>query len=299
MTTGVEASNPLRALEAYVRRPPPEARRLVAFGSAWVVGLLSAASLYVVTWGVDARVYWSAWQVNLYGATGPLSGYVYSPAFAQAIAPLTQLPWPEFQLIWCALAFGAYAWLLAPVQLRLRVPLLVACALPALNGNIEWLVALVLVMSFRYPTAWAVLLLTKITPGVGLLWFAVRREWRALSIALGATAVIAMTSFASSPALWTEWVSVLARQVQTVPGGFAGVGIPDVPLVVRLGAAALLVAWAARAGHAWLLAPAVALANPDLWIASLGVLAAIPRLHRSGVGAAHVADLTPTETVTG
>ena len=33
--------------------------------------------------------------------------------------------------------------------------------------------------------AWAFVLLTKVTPGMGLLWFVVRREWRALLIAYG------------------------------------------------------------------------------------------------------------------
>ncbi len=49
-------------------------------------------------------------------------------------------------------------------------------------------------IGFRYPAAWSLILLTKITPGIGLLWFAVRREWRALAIALGATAAIASVS---------------------------------------------------------------------------------------------------------
>ena len=42
-----------------------------------------------------------------------------------------------------------------------------------------------IVLGFRWPFTWAFVLLTKVTPGVGLLWFAVRREWRSLAIALG------------------------------------------------------------------------------------------------------------------
>ena len=55
-------------------------------------------------------------------------------------------------------------------------------------GNVHLLLALAIVLGFRWPAAWAFVLLTKITPGIGLLWFAVRREWRSLAIALGATA---------------------------------------------------------------------------------------------------------------
>jgi hypothetical protein len=59
------------------------------------------------------------------------------------------------------------------------------------GGNIEVLVALAVVLGFRWPAAWSFILLTKITPGVGLLWFAVRREWRSLAIVAVATGGIA------------------------------------------------------------------------------------------------------------
>ena len=59
------------------------------------------------------------------------------------------------------------------------------------GGNISLLLAVAIVWGFRWPWTWAFVLLTKITPGVGLLWFALRREWRQLAIALGATAAVA------------------------------------------------------------------------------------------------------------
>ena len=272
--------------------------RLAAFGGGWALAVLAVALLHFGVWGFDTRVYWSAWQLGLYDATGPLSGYVYSPAFAQAIFPLTLLPWSVFEYVWWALGLAVYAWLLAPIGPKLRVPLVIACLFPALNGNVEWLVALVLVIGFRYPATWAALLLTKITPGVGLLWFLVRREWRALSVALVATATVTVASFVSAPALWAAWVRVLALQIDAVPSGFVAVGSFSVPLVLRLAVAALIVAWAARTDRAWLLAPAVALANPDLWVASLGVLAAIPRLRRSRAEVARLTRLTPTAQTT-
>ena len=51
--------------------------------------------------------------------------------------------------------------------------------------------ALAIVWGFRHPWTWSFVLLTKVTPAVGLLWFVVRREWRNLGIALGASAVLA------------------------------------------------------------------------------------------------------------
>ena len=57
------------------------------------------------------------------------------------------------------------------------------------HGNIDLILAAAIVAGFRWPVAWAVVLHTKLTPGIGLLWFAVRREWRPLLIAGAATIV--------------------------------------------------------------------------------------------------------------
>ena len=67
-------------------------------------------------------------------------------------------------------------------------------AMEVAGGNVSLLLAVAIVVGFRWPAAWALVLLTKITPGIGLLWFAVRREWRHLAIALGATAAIVAVS---------------------------------------------------------------------------------------------------------
>ena len=63
-------------------------------------------------------------------------------------------------------------------------------ALNLVDGNIHLFLAVAIALGFRYPALWSVVLLTKVTPGVGLLWFAVRREWRSLRIALGVTGAI-------------------------------------------------------------------------------------------------------------
>lgn len=250
-------------------------RRAAVLGAAWLLGLLSVGLVRFAGPFFDAGVYWDAWHVNLYGSTGLLSGYLYAPAFAQLIAPLTLLPWPAFHLAWTAIALAAYGWLLAPLGWRLGLPLLVACAFPAWNGNVEWLVALVAVVGLRYPSAWSAILLTKITPGVGLVWFATRRQWRELAVIFAVTIVIALSSVAFSSRLWQEWLAVLVRQVTQKP---QGISVIPVPLAARLLVAGALTAWASRGGPVWLLAPALMFANPDIWLATLGVLAAVPRL---------------------
>jgi hypothetical protein len=42
--------------------------------------------------------------------------YLYSPAFAQAISPLTSLPWRAFA-VWLVLELAALVWLVAPLRL--------------------------------------------------------------------------------------------------------------------------------------------------------------------------------------
>jgi hypothetical protein len=107
------------------------------------------------------------------------------------------------------------------------------------------------------------LLLTKVTPGVGVVWFGVRREWRNLAVALGVTAAVAALSFAFAPGAWFEWFGILREGAQMEPGG-----IP-VPVTVRAPIAALLVVIAARRDWRWLLAVAVMLAMPQVgWSAT-------------------------------
>jgi hypothetical protein len=82
-------------------------------------------------------------------------------------------------------------------------------ALEVLAGNIHILTALAIVIGFRWPAAWAFVLLTKVTPGIGLLWFLSRREWKAAAVALLATATLVVVSFMLDPDAWGAWVGVL------------------------------------------------------------------------------------------
>ena len=126
----------------------------------------------------------------------------------------------------------------------------VAIELNAVNVNL--LVVGAVLIGFRFPFAWAFVILTKITPGVGLLWFAVRREWRNLAIAIGATALIAGGSFLLAPDLWRQYFEQLGRE-------------PDDSIFVigwRLPLAALVVIWGARTNHRWAMIVAVFLGMP-------------------------------------
>ena len=155
-------------------------------------------------------------------------------------------------------------------------------AMEVAGGNVSLLLAAAIVLGFRWPWTWSLVLLTKITPGIGLLWFAVRREWRSLGIALGVTAAIVAVSFVTLPDQWREWVDVVQRNVAAGKSG-TWASLP-VPLLVRLPIAVVLVVWGARTDRAWTVPVASMLALPAVWYGGLSMLLAVIPLTRARAG---------------
>jgi hypothetical protein len=226
--------------------------------------------------GQDARCYYQATLADPYlhsGWNDPIA-YVYSPAFLQLVSPLTALQWQAFMAVWTALLIGAVRFLTGPRLLAAGL-LFPFTAMEVAGGNVSLLLAVAIVVGFRWPAAWALVLLTKITPGVGLLWFAVRREWRSLAIAIGATAAIAAVSAILMPAAWREWVDVI---VANAGKGGTWASVP-IPLWLRLPVAIAIVVWGARTDRAWTVPVASMVALPALWYGGISmVLAVIPLL---------------------
>ena len=134
-------------------------------------------------------------------------------------------------------------------------------------GQVHLFFAAVIVLGFRWPALWAFNILTKVTPGVGLLWFLVRREWRSLALALGTTLAIVALSFVLNATAWFDWFALLRA---SAGGGEL--------LIVRLAAAAVIVVAGALTDRRWTVPIAVWLALPVVWIESWVVLLAIIRL---------------------
>lgn len=235
------------------------------------VVLLSEPGLGSVASGQDARSYVGLDLADPYAgrpAWGSVSAYPYSPAFAQLVSPLGLLPWPLFVASWTAVLLAAVAWLTGPQLLAFGV---LAAAAEVEGGNIALLLACAIVLGFRWPAAWSFVLLTKVTPGIGLLWFAVRREWRPLAVALGATVAVVAVSATLVPHAWPAWLEVLADSSGR-SGTWAAV---PVPLAVRLPLAVLLVTWGARNDQRWTVPVGAMLALPALWYGSLAMLLAV------------------------
>ncbi|HET9344613.1 MAG TPA: glycosyltransferase family 87 protein [Candidatus Limnocylindrales bacterium] len=263
-------------------------------------GLVVAGAVFVIfqIMGTAAGQPFAAYDVHSYwlagGSDHPYAGtiasgfddsvnlykYRYPPPLAQIFVVLHLIPFPIVAGLWIGMLY-AIALIIggrwAPFVL-LFPPTLAELYL----GNVNLLIALAIVLGFRWPAAWAVVLLTKITPGVGVLWFAFRREWRSLAIALGATGAVMAVSFALAPNWWAEF-----REAMTVQAG-AALDVPpaaiQIPLPIRLVVAVVVLAFGARTDRAWLVPVAATIAAPALWWNVLVILVAcVPLLEGRGL----------------
>ena len=240
---------------------------------AWLVAgtvvVLVCLKLFTRRWMIDGATFYDVWRVSpMYNLPPNTQGaYLYSPLFAQLISPLTPFPWWAFSALWLLAATAVYVWLVTPVGWFWAIPLLGLALEDATIGNTAWLLAAACVVGMRWPAAWAVPVLTKITTGVGLIWFIPRKDWRALATAAGATAVGVASSWLLAPQLWREWIAFLMENRSN-----------DLWLIVRLSTAAALVWYGSVKDRAWLIPVSMYLATPVVMVYGLGMLCAIPRL---------------------
>ena len=253
---------------------------LVVAGVVWLaIVLLANPDGSRLGTGQEAISYWGPGLDAMYAnpqwtTTG---AYVYSPAFLQLIAPLKVLPWVAFLGVWTAILMVAVRFLTGPRLFAIGILLATA---ELAGGNISLLLAAAIVVGFRWPAAWALILLTKVSPGIGLLWFAVRREWRNLGIALGATAAVIAISAIIMPGAWLQWLNVLSSIAGRDPTWAA---VP-IPLMVRLPVAVAVVVWGARTDRRWTVPVACMLALPALWYGGLTMLLAVIVLRQPDLG---------------
>ena len=256
-------------------RLTPNRRRALRDGLI-VAGIIFNATL-LIFWlprlylFIDAEAWARIDLSNLYdsgmGNTGLVGAFRYAPVIAWLFLPATWLPWPALIAMYLslsALALVVMTGRWAPLFLVAFPPVL----LELLNGNIHLFIGLAVWAGMRWPAAWTFVLLTKVTPGVGVLWFAGRRDWRGLATALGVTAGIVVVGVAIAPGLWADWV----RSLLSFAGAQPPTAVP--PLWLRLPVAAALAYIAGRKGRAWLVPIAVFLALPVLWLQGLAILTA-------------------------
>ena len=200
-------------------------------------------------------------------------GFYYAPPVALAMRALALFGPHLFAATLVAIGLGALLWiggrwawallLFPPVWWDLS------------SGNVNILLGAATVAMVARPGWVAPLVLTKVTPGVVGLWWAVRGEWGAVRQAALVTGAIVVVSAVIVPGWWVAW----AQGLLSNGAGYTGPGYFTIPLPVvpRLAAAVLLVVWGARTGRPWVLPLAGCLALPVLWWTGLAMLAGMVR----------------------
>jgi hypothetical protein len=258
------AEIPGSAVRRYAPLWPSLSWAVFAIGSAYCIAALLGMAHYTDPqadiMAVDAYVYWHE---------EPYSSehYRYSPAFHWLSGPLRALPFEAFLAVWTIAHLAAVAWL-GPWTILLAYE-------DVIRGNINTFMAVAVVLAVRGQAwTWGAALLTKVTPGVGIVYHAARREWGALGVAFGATVAVVVIGGLVDPELWLEWLSSLRAGTDNYPAQEL-----LAPLPIRVAVGTLLCALAAR--WIWLLPVGMVIAMPALWPASFAVLAALPRLRRA------------------
>ena len=248
-----------------------------------LIGVIAAVVFWVIytqTGGdpVDVRYYWAADPHNLYPhpELGEHNGYNYSPAFEFVVGWWRWVPFEVFVAIWRAILLAIVVYLAGPFTVFVLLTIPVASEINA--GNIQLMLALAVVLGFRWSATWAFVLLTKLTPGIGLLWFVLRRQWRHLAFAFGATLAIAGVSFVLMPDQWFNYARLLT-----------GAPAPSVapyylPFWTRLPVAVALVLLGAWRNWKWPVVVAATVALPVYYIISSSMLVGVLPFVRAALG---------------
>lgn len=269
------------------RRHAGSGARWGSLASAGALGLglaLAGSQLAGLTpLAQDAYVYHRvAASGELYTVTWASGGgpYQYSPAFAHALMPLGSLPLRLFTALWqlglvtvLVATVGGWALPLVGLGYLTTWPVISLVASDIAMGNIQVLLGAVAVFGLRWPGLWAFALLSKVTPGIGLVWFLARGEWRRLAIALGVSAGCAGASFLLLPGDWFAWAAYLTEDD---PGAYPLWTVP-VPLWGRLATGAALVWWGGRTNRPWVVPLAVGWCIPLAYPTMVATMAAVFR----------------------
>lgn len=262
---------------------------LATFGGVLLVNVMGTFWL----WPGDDLAYWIAGQRLMSGqpiyATGEIAfapyAYHYPPPLAQVMAPLTLVvPAVAYVVIYRALALLA-TWDLAG---RAMIPMLaliaflpVAITLRVENVDIFMAIGIVLGLR-RWPWLFSVGALVKVSPGLGIVYLALRRRWRDVFISGVVGGVITIVSVAIAPDLWRAWLDAIAGRADMVgnsllPVSYGARAVAGFALAVAGGL------MGRRRGELLLVA-GVTIANPGLAVNGLAVLAAAVPIWFAGPG---------------
>jgi hypothetical protein len=272
-----------RAARTFLGADRPMTWRRVIRDAMVLLGIVGAVTywIYLTTGGglpVDVHYYWAADPHNLYPhpEAGEGNGYNYSPAFEFVVGWWRGIPFESFAAIWRAILLAMLVWLAGPFTLPVLLTVPVASEINA--ANIQIPLAAAVVLGFRWPATWAFVILTKLTPGIGLLWFVLRRQWRHLVIAGGVTAAIAAASFVLMPDAWFGYVRLLTGEPAPAVAPYY------LSFWTRLPFSVALVAVGAWRGWRWPVAAAATVALPVYYITSSAMFVGVLPFLRRALG---------------
>ena len=193
-------------------------RRVAMVGLAVVGGALLAVIIGTYWLGPgDNFAYWLAAQRLVAGQPVYVPGeaafapyaYHYPPPLAQVLAPLTIfVPSVLYLLVYRVLELLT-TWELAGRRMLPMLALIafIPVAVELRFDNVHLFMALAIVLGLgRWPWVFAVAAAVKLSPGLGIVYLALRRRWRDAVIAAVVGGVIAAVSFLLAPDLWRAWL---------------------------------------------------------------------------------------------
>lgn len=207
----------------------------------------------------------------------------YVPPVAQLLAPVTAvLAAVPFLIVFRAVLLLAL-WDLAGRRMLDMLAMLafVPLAYSLRVENVEILMAVAVVYGLaRWPWAFLVGGLVKVSPGLGLVYLALQRRWRDVVVSAVLGAAIVAVSYVLAPDLWRDWLQAITGRSDVI-----GNSIVPLPYSVRAIAGFVLTLVAGRIGRRngeLLLVVAVTIANPGLSLQGFAVLAAAVPVWRAG-----------------
>lgn len=260
-------------------------RRLIVLSILASVGAALLAVIIATFWMTpgDSLAYWIAGHQLATGqavyappalAFEPFA-FHYPPPVAQLLAPITLLvPGLAYAVAYRGLLLLAL-WDLAGRRMLNMLALIafVPMAVAVRIENVEIFMALGIVLALRrWPWLFTIGALVKVSPGLGIVYLALRRRWRDVGVSVVLGAVIVGLSYVAAPELWREWLESITGRADSV-----GNSLIPVPYAVRATAGFALAVVAGLLGRRTgelLLVVAVTIANPGLSLQGFAVLAA-------------------------
>lgn len=236
------------------------------------------------TAGTDALAYWQAGRAILDGSAlyagdpGATAAYLYSPLFAQLVAPASLLPSVAFVWLWRLLEVGCLrlvlgSWARAGLAILVFPPVLIELAF----GNVNLVVAAVCALAMRgRAAATSVPLAVKLT-GLPLVPLAFVADRRGFLAGLVVAALAVGISILVAPGPWADFAAFLGRAPEPTWWTNLSRGTPLLPrLVLALALGVAAIRWRR-------LAPiAVVIGLPIVWLTSLSILVAVAAPLRAG-----------------